>query len=134
LFVARMRLNPQHRELFDNWVNHGQVRGVGEDADAALPSLIEFGPGIPEGNDYGLSERILFMNKYYQGHQLHKVNEFIPEYRSLTWVPVASVPAGAKPVYQDEEFAALEQPVEGGEVFGYVWPEAYYGERHPHDF
>jgi hypothetical protein len=134
LFTARMWINPEHRKVFDEWINHGQVRGVGDDADAALPSLIEFGPGISEGNDYELSERILFMNKYYQGHQLHKVEEFVPEYRSLTWVPINLVPAGAKPVYQDDEFAALEQPVEGGDVYGYVWPEAYYGERHPHDF
>lgn len=135
LFTARMdKVNPQQRELFDTWVNHGQVRGVGEDADSALPSLIEFGPGIPEANDYALSERILFMNRYYQGHQLHKVEEFIPEYRSLTWVPISLVPVGAKPVYQDDEYAALEQPVEGGQVYGYAWPDAYYGERHPHDF
>jgi len=59
---------------------------------------------------------------------------FVADYRSTSWVPTgraAELAPAAEPIYQDDEFAAFDQPVEGATVYGYVWPAKYYRMKSP---
>jgi hypothetical protein len=125
---------PEWVDKVNYWLAKGQVRSALADDDGPFPDLIEVGEQVPAGTNPALGRRILFMTEYYQGHLVFRLPQFIANVKPTCWVPLhtaADNSAAAKPLYQDEQFAGFDVPVEGAEMFGYLWPAQYYQFKTP---
>ena len=117
---------PAEHEKFTEWLMEGRVREVIGDG-GPFPQMIEIGPLVPAGTDRPLSERITFAGKYYFGSLSMPRKEMLAPYATLSWVRRDQIPANTQPsVYEDGVFAAFEQAMPGGRIFGLHFPKLYF--------
>jgi hypothetical protein len=107
-----------------SYLEKGQLRPVGPGAHEVLPTLIELGDHINEGENSILGKRILFAIDYFHGRRIYEQPTFVPAYRATSWVPATTKVEGA-PLYRDAEVAVYDRPIEGAKIFSFVWPARY---------
>lgn len=118
-------LTPTGRDKFISWLTDGRVREVIGD-NGPFPPMIEIGPLVPAGTDFALARRILFAEKTYFGSLSMERKEMTTPYATLSWLRRDQIPANAPTgVYQDGAFAAFEQAVPEGRIFGLHFPKRY---------
>jgi hypothetical protein len=118
------------QELVRAWLTKGQVRPVGPGASQPLPTLIELGSHIPEGENGMLGKRLLFAIDYFKGHMAFEQPEFIAPYRATSWA-APGTKADVEPIYRDEQVAVFDRPVENAKVFSYPYPSRYFEQKSP---
>jgi hypothetical protein len=132
-YINIERMEESWKSRLMKWLEEGRVRGVGDSAGAALPSVIKIGDAIPEGENKELGKRILFMIDRYRGHMVFTLPEYIPDYLPTCWSPSSSTKRDGT-IYQDAAYFATDEPTGDCVIYSYVWPARYYNQPLPAKF
>jgi hypothetical protein len=118
-------LPPAEHDKFAEWLKEGRIREVIGDK-GPFPPMIEIGPLVPADTDSDLGKRIAFAEQYYFGSLSMSRNEMLAPYATLSWVRHEQLPADSPTaVYQDTAFAAFDQAMPAGRIFGLHFPKSY---------
>jgi hypothetical protein len=118
------------QKLVRAWLAKGQLRPVGPGAAQLMPTIIELGSHIPEGENSVLGRRLLFAIDHFKGHMAFEQPEFIAAYRATSWAP-PGIAANVEPIYRDEQVAVFDQPIAGAKIFSYSYPTIYFEQKSP---
>ena len=118
-------LPPAEHDKFVEWLKEGRVREVIGDG-GPFPPMVEIGPLVPARTGDELGKRILFAEQYYLGSLSMPRNEMIADYGTLSWVRRDQAQGNSfTPIYSDGDFAAYDEVMNGGRVFGLHFPKQY---------